>query len=201
MPLTFSHPLAVVPLRRFFPAPLNFVALVVGSMTPDLGYYLHQFPLARFAHTAVGSFVVCLPSGLLGVGLFCLLQRPLCFMLPQPHRAVLAPLIRRQAGFSWRASLLTAACVLIGAWTHTAWDAFTHANGWAVERLAFLRAPLAQAGGTTFPVYYILQQASTVGGGLGLAALATALMPSDGKNVGAVSPLAPASAADSGEGG
>ena len=39
MPWTFAHPAAILPLRRFCPAPLDFSALVIGSMVPDLGYY------------------------------------------------------------------------------------------------------------------------------------------------------------------
>jgi hypothetical protein len=62
MPCTFSHPIAVVLLRRFCADRLNFAALVIGSMSPDFGYYFRQFPVARFAHTIVGTFTVCLPA-------------------------------------------------------------------------------------------------------------------------------------------
>ena len=50
------------PLRRFCPERLSFAALVIGSMSPDFGYYFRQFPLAHFAHTALGTLTVCLPS-------------------------------------------------------------------------------------------------------------------------------------------
>ena len=53
MPCTFSHPLAVVPLRRLCPERLNFTALIIGSMSPDFGYYIGKFPVANFAHTAL----------------------------------------------------------------------------------------------------------------------------------------------------
>src|SRR3954454_14133397 len=111
MPCTFSHPLAVVPLRRFCPERLNFAALVIGSMSPDFGYYVRQFRLASFAHTMLGSVAVCLPSGLLTVGLFSLLRQPLCFILPQPHRAAVMPLTVREPAFSLSGLLVIAFCL------------------------------------------------------------------------------------------
>jgi len=158
MPCTFSHPLAVVPLRRFCPERLNFSALVIGSMSPDFGYYVRQFRLAGFAHTMLGSFAVCLPSGLLAVGLFYLLRQPLCFILPQPHRAAVMPLALRQPAFSLSAFLVTAVCVLLGAWTHSIWDSFTHDGGWAVQHFAVLRVSIVHAGVTALPLSYVLSR-------------------------------------------
>ena len=102
MPYTLSHPLAVVPLQRWCPAYLNFPALVIGSMTPDFGYFVGQFNVAGLAHTIPGSFVVCVPVGLLVLGLFYALRRPVCYLLPQPHRAALMPLATNDHGFSLR---------------------------------------------------------------------------------------------------
>ena len=171
MPCTFSHPLAVVPLRRFCSARLTFAALVVGSMSPDFGYYVHQFTIARFAHSISGTFAVCLPTGLLMLGLFYVLREPLCFILPQPHRTALMPLAVSSPAFSFSGSLIIVSCVLLGTWTHTVWDSFTHDGGWAVKRFAALRAPLIRLGGTSLPVSYVLQQTSTFGAGAFLAVL------------------------------
>jgi hypothetical protein len=162
MPWTFAHPLAVVPFRRF--RRLNFAALVIGSMSPDFGYYL-RFPGAGTAHTILGTFTVCLPCGLFGVGLFYLLRRPLCFVLPQPHRAALTPPAVRPAAVSLPGFFIAALCVLLGAWTHIIWDSFTHRGGFAVEHLSVLRAPVVHVGGSTLPVSYVIQQTSTFIGG------------------------------------
>ena len=56
MPWTLSHPAIVLPLRRFSPRPFDFAALVIGSMTPDIGFYIDRFDLSTFAHTLPGSF-------------------------------------------------------------------------------------------------------------------------------------------------
>jgi hypothetical protein len=171
MPATFTHPLAVVPLRRFCPARLNFAGLIIGSMSPDFGYYLRQFDWARFAHTVLGTLTVCLPSGLAVLGLFYLLRRPLCFILPQPHRACLMPLVERRPALSFTWFLSAAISVLLGAWTHTVWDSFTHDGAWSVEHIPILQATAFQVGDTVLPVSYVLQQTSTFAGGALLAFL------------------------------
>src|SRR5262245_12034783 len=93
MPWTFAHPAAVLPLRRYCPAPLNFPALIVGSMTPDLGYHILRKDFAFYAHSLRGSVLLCLPTALVLLGLLCLLRKPLCYLLPQPHRDAFAPMI------------------------------------------------------------------------------------------------------------
>src|SRR3954468_10318059 len=85
MPFTLSHPLAVVPLRGLCPRWLNFAALVIGSTSPDFGYFIQQFDAAAFAHSGWGTLEICLPTGLLALSIFYLLRQPLCYILPQPH--------------------------------------------------------------------------------------------------------------------
>jgi hypothetical protein len=171
MPVTFTHPLAVLPVRRWGPKWLNFAALVIGSMTPDLGYYLRAFPIARYAHTIMGTFTICLPSGLLVLGLFYLLREPLCFILPQPHRGALMPLASARLRWSVAWFCQTVVSILLGAWTHTIWDSFTHDNAWSVARIPALNETLFRIHGTVFPAYYLLQQFSTFVGGATLVLL------------------------------
>ena len=163
MPFTLSHPLAVVPLRRFCPRILNFAALMIGSTTPDIGYYIRQMQLAHFAHTITGTFMICLPVGIVELWLFYYIRRPICFLLPQPHRSLLSPLASPSPGMSIRLFAVATISVLIGAWTHTIWDSFTHDGGWAVQRLSILRLQAIHIGSNGFPVYYLLQQGSTFG--------------------------------------
>ena len=164
MPWTFAHPVAILPFRRLCPARLSFAALLIGSMIPDLGYYVQFATLARLAHTFRGSILVCLPTGLTLLVTLYALRRPLWFLLPQPHRAVLEPVIT--ARFLLRPSSLVAvaASIVIGAWTHIAWDSFTHKNGWVVKQVGFLHEPAFRFGTTVFPTYEILQHLSTLTG-------------------------------------
>lgn len=169
MPATFTHPIAVLPFRRFCPASLNMAGLVIGSMSPDFGYYFNRFPTATFAHTIVGTFFVCLPTGMVALALFYLLRRPLCFVLPQPHRGALMHLASNRSPLHWPACLSAIASILIGAWTHTIWDSFTHRGAWPVEHIPLLREPVFHVGSTAFAGSYVLQQLSTFGGGAVLA--------------------------------
>src|SRR6267142_2803077 len=70
MPFTLAHPAVVLPLRRFSPRVLSFPALVVGSITPDVGYCFGRLNVEEFSHSFVGSLAFCLPVGLLMVAIF-----------------------------------------------------------------------------------------------------------------------------------
>ena len=178
MPWTFSHPAAILPLRRYCPVPLDLSALVIGSMIPDLGYYVVSLSkLARLAHSVTGSFLICLPLGLMLWGIFLLLRKPFCFVLPQPHRGALAPLAVTPPSFRPRRLITAGISVLLGAWTHIAWDSFTH-NTWLVKQLPLLRESVLQINNIEFPLYVVLQHLSTVvGAAILIAAYCSWLRP------------------------
>jgi hypothetical protein len=163
MPWTFAHPAAILPLRRFCPAVLDFSALVIGSMVPDLGYYVFHSRLAHSAHTFVGSVLVCLPIGLVLWATFHLMRKPFCFVLPQPHRCALAAFATTPSSWHPRALISAGVSVLLGTWTHIVWDSFTH-NTWVVKQLPLLRESAFQVGIVEFPWYVLLQHLSTVVG-------------------------------------
>lgn len=165
MPWTVSHAAAILPFRRWCPARLSFVALVAGSMSPDLGYYLGLFRIADFAHTAPGLAAVSLPAGLLMVVALHWLREPLAVLLPQPHRhmlerelALLADDLNRRRG------LALAISVGLGAATHVAWDSFTHATGLPVASSVMLQRVLLRVGSWDIETYNFLQHSSTLFG-------------------------------------
>jgi hypothetical protein len=171
MPWTLAHPAAVIPLHHFFRRCLVLIPLMIGSITPDLGYYIQQFGLATFAHGFQGSILVCLPSGALLLGILCLIRKPIGFMLPQPHRTIFSQSIEVSIPRHLTSILKTIISIWLGAWTHIAWDSFTHASGWAVTRIPFLHQELVNIGTIHLPAYYLLQQISTISGALILAIL------------------------------
>jgi len=86
MPFTLSHPAAVMPLRRIrFLEPL---ALVIGSMLPDVPYFLPGALANRFGetHTLRGSIVTDLPLGVLLLVIVLLVRHPLVALLSEPSR-------------------------------------------------------------------------------------------------------------------
>jgi len=127
MPFPLAHPAATLPFRRWCPRYFDFSALVVGSLVPDLASSIDH--LEYFSHTILGSFVFCLPLGLLTLWILRQVRAPLIATLPNPHRAVL---------LSFRAvapnSLIQImASLLLGSWLHIAWDLFTHDHSWLVR--------------------------------------------------------------------
>ena len=164
MPWTFAHPVAVLPLRRFCPRYLHFPSLIVGALTPDFGYYIAGAGFATHAHSFSGVVAVCLPTGLLMLGVLCLMRKPLCFVLPQPHRAALAPLADAPITVSVVLLLKIAVSLMLGACTHMVWDAFTHKRDLIGLQMDWLLAPAFQIGATVVPVYYLTQWISTLAG-------------------------------------
>lgn len=161
MPWTFAHPAAVLSLRTVSRGHFHFAALIVGSLSPDFGYYIGQFRLATLAHTSSGLFFVCLPSGVIVLFLARTLRQPVCFLLPQPHRSAIATLPDIELFKSGSSILLMAASILLGALTHVVWDSFTHASGWMVSQSHLLQRDLIFFGRGAVPAYHVLQHAST----------------------------------------
>ena len=163
MPWTLSHPAAVLPFRRLSPWSLDFAALVIGSMTPDIGYYIGNFALADLAHTLRGTFVACVPTGVIMLFILYVFSRPVCHSFPEPHRTSLQPLCPNfpKNPMAWCIALLS---LLFGAWTHNFWDAFTHRHGWLAERIPWLQQPVLTISSATFHVALLLQHLSTIVG-------------------------------------
>lgn len=164
MPWTPSHAAAILPLRRLCPKYLNFPALVAGALAPDLAYYVGRFDISDFAHTFAGSIVVCIPTGLLSLLIFFLVRRPLWFLLPQPHRGAVEPLVAKRPAMDGPAILTASASIVIGAWTHLVWDAFTHSKTWIVDRVDLLREPWLRLGSIEVYGFTVLQDLSTLVG-------------------------------------
>lgn len=128
MPFTPSHVAAVLP---FVKTPLLPAALVIGSMAPDLFFYV-PLPIERnFTHSWLGVVSVDLVFGVAAFLLWQLIFRmPLVDFAPLSARRRIAALPWsgiRPRGLSWfRLIVLLVVSVLIGTATHVVWDSFTH---------------------------------------------------------------------------
>jgi Domain of unknown function (DUF4184) len=167
MPFTFAHPAAILPLRRF--RFFQTVPLIIGSLVPDVPYFIpaRVHGLLPDAHTLYGSFVVCIPLGMGLLILTLLLREPLTALLGARARWVCLNSIERFSArpLHWPIALLS---MLIGSWTHLAWDSFTHQTGWTTARVAALSAPVSLFGWDT-GTSHLLQYLSSVFGLLVLA--------------------------------
>lgn len=170
MPFTLAHPAAAVLIHRATKQRASLSALVIGSMIPDLVYFLPLDITARLSHSLAGILWFNLPFGLFVYLLFhLLLKRPMAALLPTPIVEHLptatfygSPLPR----ISIANVLLSLAA---GALTHVVWDSFTHKNTFIARNTDILQLVVATIGTYKVTMYRLLQHISTV---LGLLALA-----------------------------
>jgi hypothetical protein len=163
VPFTFAHPAAVLPLRRVLWLP----GLVAGSVAPDVGYYL-PLPAVLGGATHSVTALVGMDLVLAALVLLCgyLAAAPLMALTPSwLRRAVRRPDLGKPVR-SWLAAITAGLSLVVGASTHLAWDAFTHTNGFAVQRWA----PLREAVVGPHRVYNVVGYVSSVGGLVVLAA-------------------------------
>ncbi len=170
MPWTFAHPAAILPLRSLCPRWLSWPGLILGSMAPDLSYYVGLHGRASaFCHTPQGVVTVCLPLSLLMLALLLRFARPLTVLLPEPHRTVVRGQLQRPAGATWAILGAAVLSILLGAASHVLWDSFTHPGRWGSEVLPWLNHPAFEAIDRQFRVATLLQHLSTAAGVIALA--------------------------------
>jgi len=170
MPFMFVHPAAALPFYRRLGRYGVLSALIIGSLTPDMHYFLPLSIDRAAAHSASGLIWFCWPVGIALYLLYhLLLKHPLALLLPPAIATRVAPWLKpgRLPDARWGAVSLS---LLLGAATHIAWDAFTHQHGPMVMALPILRSVWFTLGNYPLAGYAVLQQASNV---LGFALLST----------------------------
>ncbi|QJC52206.1 DUF4184 family protein [Paenibacillus albicereus] len=173
MPFTFSHPLFAVPLRRLAPS-LSLSGLLLGSMTPDMEYFVAMEPFRSIGHSWPGFLLLGVPLSLAAAAAWHFLLAPL---LPRLLPAALrldryaADRIagRRFALESPRAAAWFLLSLYIGFLSHLFVDGMTHTYGW----LVLWRPDLFHAHHAGLPVYrwlqYLLSMLGLLAGAVWLA--------------------------------
>jgi hypothetical protein len=164
------HPAAALPFYRRLGRYGVLSALIIGSLTPDMHYFLPLAVSRGAAHSASGLVWFCWPVGLALYLLYhLLLKHPLALLLPPAIATQMAPWLKsgRLPDASWSAVSLS---LLVGAATHIVWDAFTHRHAPVVTALPVLRSVWFTLGNYPLAGYEVLQQVSNV---LGFALLGT----------------------------
>jgi hypothetical protein len=161
MPFTVSHAAAagaLWPALRRLRIPLT--AVVVGTMSPDFEYFIRLRTLSLWGHSITGLVTFCLPAGLVVLAAWEWIARgPTIDLFGLRGRY---PTVARDAAWWARAAI----GILIGAATHVLWDSFTHAGRWGVQQFPALTLTAASVSGRPVPWFIVLDQASTVAGGL-----------------------------------
>lgn len=171
MPFTVAHAVVAPPLGRLSGGRLAVTALAIGSMSPDFEYVMFLETARTFGHTLAGLFVFCLPVSLVALVLWhAVVKRPLAGLLPDRWSHLGAALCRPLPPLSAASAFTTVAAILVGAWTHIAWDSFTHPQGSMVQAIPVLRRTVAAG----LPAYKVLQYGSGLVGMALLGAFAFA---------------------------
>jgi hypothetical protein len=169
MPFTLSHAAVVLPFSRPLARWRVLSAALVGSMIPDSRYLLPWRTQHFETHSAPSLITYSLPAGLLVYWLFqYLVKVPIVELLPDSAYARWAPFESPAPIRKLRQWLVASAGILVGAFTHLVWDAFTHEGSRGVRMLPVLDEPIFDFGRHHLVFARVLQDLSSL---LGLLAV------------------------------
>lgn len=167
MPLTFSHPAAILLINKKWKKYFSFTGLVLGSMSPDFEYFLNFKPLAIIGHTFLGFLILNLPLCFVLAYLFHkFIKKPLILHLPTPISTWYSNFALKTWRLnSFRDFWIFIYSALFGMLTHIVWDSFTHIGGGMVNLLPFLSIKIGIFG-YSIPMFKLLQHSSSVFGAI-----------------------------------
>lgn len=180
MAFTVAHMAAALPFKRC--RWLCLEALFIGTMMPDLPYYMNSSrETAQLSHQWLGLLSYCLPWGLLIFALWYWLFKPATIALMQPWydmpccdnsttQKYRAPYTFKswlvfKLGFWFSFWSKVALGLLLGAITHLIWDGITHPGGFIAQHIGWLQHSLSIGKlGEAMSVARILQYLSSLVG-------------------------------------
>jgi hypothetical protein len=128
MPITVpAHQLLVLPLLGRRSSPLPGVALLVGTVLPDLAFIVGGYGLNERSHLGYGPVMMAPLGVMLYVWAEALVLPALRAALPSRARSLCTSrgLVTTPAG--WACAI---GAVVLGAYSHLLFDGFTHARSW-----------------------------------------------------------------------
>lgn len=167
MPLTFCHPVIVLPFKILPKRWFSMVGLITGSMTPDFEYFLPMQINEGIGHSIRGLLFFNLPVGIMLTYIFFyMVSKALIHNLPVYFKSRLIFI----TNINWNRYFIknwyiVFPSILIGALSHIFLDAFTHYNGYFVLKFPALSMNVSFFSYSQ-PVYNILQYGGTLAGGL-----------------------------------
>lgn len=166
MPVTFlAHQAPVLPLARRWPGRLDGVALVIGSMAPDMAYVLVGSRFEIWAHGFPWVVLFCVPVTVI---VSWLVVRVLAPVVPDHLPPAGRLHLRDYRGLAVHrfGVVRTALGTLVGALSHVALDHFTHEWGWFARNVAWYddRVVDARFLGREWTFFRVVQYTGHVGG-------------------------------------
>ena len=162
MPITFVHALAVRPVSALLARFTCLSALIVGSMMPDMGYFLPIEISRATSHAPDALLWFCVPIGLVSYFFFHRLMAPLIYSMSPKWVATRFPVALREGKIPTYNFMVLIPSILLGAITHIFWDAFTHQNDFMVVRIPILQTTLAEWKDMPVRLYNVLQHGSSL---------------------------------------
>ena len=160
MPLTFAHPAAVLPFSRNSKY-VNFLAMVLGSMSPDFEYFLRGMPYGVIGHTFIGFIAFNLPIVVIVYFIYqTCIHRTLFSHLPSIMQDTYS---QKTSSTRVLKVFVFLYSTLFGMLTHVVWDSFTHLGGFMVKNISILTYTV-HIFDFNIPIFKFLQHGSTIVG-------------------------------------
>lgn len=160
MPLTFAHPAAVLPFSRDSKY-VNFLAMVLGSMSPDFEYFLRGMPYGEIGHTFIGFIAFNLPIVVIIYFIYqTCIHRTLFSHLPSIIQGTYS---QKTSSTRMLKVFVFLYSTLFGMLTHVVWDSFTHLGGFMVKNISILTYTV-HIFNFNIPIFKFLQHGSTIVG-------------------------------------
>jgi len=129
MPYSLSHAIVALPIRVVARNKIPLAAVIVGSVSPDIPYFIALTPVHAPGHSIMGALVYCLLPSFLILAVW--------YRWLEIHTLQLFGLPQARHNFSKSYLVRIAIGVLIGVYSHVLWDATSHYNGIFVAQSEF----------------------------------------------------------------
>lgn len=160
MPFTFSHPALVLPFykKENKYTSIDMTGLVLGSMAPDMEYYILNLPTTTMGHTIYGFLTLNLFLCIIWAYIFhFIIKKPFISNMPTPFDIWLYPIYKSKFKLNGIKQLIIFIySAIIGMVTHIFIDGFTHSNTFFTRTIPILRENI-NFSGNIMPNYYFLQ--------------------------------------------
>jgi Domain of unknown function (DUF4184) len=168
MPFTFAHPIAAAPIWLGSKRRLDLPSLIIGSMIPDIEYFLSLQPIKTVGHTFSGILIQGVPASLvlLLISRYVLMRPCLALLPPQLSQNFPSPKSHLPLKFPYLINVVIS--IVIGASSHLTWDSFVHSTHWFVNHSQRIQAHFSEAS-----MYQLFQYGSSA---IGLIALSIWLL-------------------------
>lgn len=163
MGFTFSHPALILPFRYLPRKIYSLNGLVIGSMIPDIEYFLRLENYSSFSHTFLGVFLFDLPASICVLFAYHLIIRQ---TLIRNSPVFIKSRLFHLINFDWQIYFkdnwfIVMYSIILGTFTHLFWDGFTSGSGYFVEKGAFFKSKITLFS-LSFPFYKLIKYLSSL---------------------------------------